>query len=221
MTKNMKAFLDMLAHSEIGPELLAISDNGYNVNVGSTPSHPILFDSYAAHPRKYIATVNSDAAGRYQEMGQYWEHYRRQLGLPDFGKDSQDRWAIQLINECRAVDLIESGHFEEAVHACKSRWASLPGAGYGQHENNMADLRAVYVKAGGGIAGVPRDVSIGARGSMVRLLQTTLAKKGYPVGLTDGDFGGKTDFALKSFQAANNIPATGIADAATWKAMGV
>ncbi|MCF3972008.1 lysozyme, partial [Pseudomonas aeruginosa] len=28
-------------------------------------------------------------------------------------------------------------------------WASLPGAGYGQHEHKLADLLAMYRKAGG------------------------------------------------------------------------
>jgi hypothetical protein len=42
MSPNLKAFLDMIAWSEIGPALLAKSDNGYNVCVGSTPEKPIL-----------------------------------------------------------------------------------------------------------------------------------------------------------------------------------
>lgn len=151
MTENMKAFLDMIAHSEIGPGLLAVSDNGYNVIVGSTPAAPILFDSYAAHPRKYIKAMNSDAAGRYQFMGQYWEHYRKQLLLPDFGHDSQDEWAIQLIRECGAIQMIEAGRFDDAVHACRSRWASFPAAGYNQHENSMDSLRSAYVAAGGSL----------------------------------------------------------------------
>lgn len=149
MTRNLKAFLDMLAFSEIGPALLAVSDNGYNVCVGSTPAHPILFASYAQHPRLYSASMNSDAAGRYQFMGRYWPHYRDQLQLPDFGHASQDRWAVQLIGECRAMADIDAGRFESAVHKCRSRWASLPGASYGQHENNIEALRRAYVKAGG------------------------------------------------------------------------
>jgi len=152
MSKNLKAFLDMLAFSEIGPDLLAVSDDGYNVIVGSTPSKPILFDDYSAHPKKYIASMNSDAAGRYQFMGRYWEHYRKQLSLPDFGHDSQDKWAVCLINECRALPLIESGQFDAAAHACRSRWASLPGAGYGQHENALTALRDAYTRAGGELA---------------------------------------------------------------------
>lgn len=152
MTKNMQAFLDMLAVSEIGPALLAISDNGYDVCVGSTPKKPILFKSYATHPKIRSVALNSDAAGRYQFMGRYWDHYKALLKLPDFGKASQDKWAIQLIKECRAIDDIEAGRFKEAVHKCRSRWASLPGAGYGQPENSMFALEAAYKAAGGTVA---------------------------------------------------------------------
>ena len=152
--QNLRAFLDMIAFSEIGPELLFLSDNGYNVIVGSTPKAPILFHSYAQHPRLYQKAMNSDAAGRYQFMGRYWEHYRDQLKLPDFGPESQDKWAIQLINECRAMPLILGGEFGAAVGACRSRWASLPGAGYGQHENGLDALKTAYTQAGGIIAEV-------------------------------------------------------------------
>lgn len=152
MTPNQKAFLDMIANSEIGPALLAVSDNGYNVLVGSTAQHPMLFQSYATHPRVHNAALNSDAAGRYQFMGRYWDHYRQQLGLPDFGHESQDRWALQLVRECGALDAIEAGHIELAIGKCASRWASLPGAGYGQHENKLDSLIAAYEQAGGNLA---------------------------------------------------------------------
>lgn len=150
--ENVGPFLDMIAASEIGAALLAASDDGYNVIVGSTPASPILFDDYGEHPRRYQKAQNSDAAGRYQFMGRYWLAYKTQLHLPDFGPESQDRWALQLIRECKALDLIRDGKFEDAVHACRSRWASLPGAGYGQHENSMDLLLAAYIKAGGGMA---------------------------------------------------------------------
>ncbi len=150
--RNIAAFLDMLAYSEIGPALLTGSDNGYNVIVGSTPANPILFTNYSQHPRQYQKAQNSDAAGRYQFMGRYWDHYKVQLALPDFGHDSQDKWAIQLIRECHAVQLIQEGRFPLAVEACRSRWASLPGAGYNQHENSLAALTDAYTQAGGSVA---------------------------------------------------------------------
>jgi muramidase (phage lysozyme) len=66
---NIKAYLDAVAWAEIGPRLLAQSDNGYNVCVGSTLAAPILFDSYDRHPMIRNKATNSDAAGRYQFMG--------------------------------------------------------------------------------------------------------------------------------------------------------
>lgn len=150
----MGAFLDMIAMSEIGYALLhnPATDDGYKVIVGSTPAHPILFEDYSRHPGRHIEALNSDAAGRYQVLGRYAAAYARQLALPDFGPVSQDRIALQLIRECHAVSLIEQGQFAHAVNACKSRWASLPGAGYGQHENQINNLQMAYLSAGGNLA---------------------------------------------------------------------
>ncbi len=149
---NRKAFLDMIAFSEIGKDLLAISDNGYNVIVGSTPKNPILFHSYADHPRQLIDLgrgLKSTAAGRYQILSRYYDAYKRQLILPDFSPISQDRIALQMIKECKAIADIDSGNIISAIKKCRSRWASLPGAGYGQHENNMESLLAYYGQARG------------------------------------------------------------------------
>lgn len=153
---NRKAFLDTIAWSEICPDLLALSDNGYNIIVGSTPKRPFLFDSYADHPRRpiYIPKIGnySTAAGRYQILARYFDAYKRLLALPDFGRESQDRIAMQMITECGALQSIDAGRLSDALLLCKSRWASLPGAGYGQHEQVLADLTRAYVTAGGILA---------------------------------------------------------------------
>lgn len=163
MTPNLKAFLDTIAVSEIGNELLALTENGYNVIVGSRPSMPLLFGSYRDHPRVRInlraddkrtpqnEDLTSTAAGRYQILARNFDAYKVLLGLKDFGLASQDAIATQMIRECRAMDDIEAGRFDEAVFKCRSRWASLPAAGYNQHENDIKDLRAAYLKAGGTI----------------------------------------------------------------------
>lgn len=152
ISRNVQAFLDTIAHSEIGPKLLSLSDNGYDVVVGSTPENPVLFKSYATHPKIRSQRFNSDAAGRYQFMGRYWDFYRNVLNIPDFGHESQDKWCIQLIKECHALDDVEAGRFDLAVKKCASRWASFPGAGYNQHENKMEDLRNAFTTAGGVLA---------------------------------------------------------------------
>lgn len=152
---NLRRFLNLIAWSEIGPKLLALSDNGYNVIVGSTPENPILFNDYSDHPRRKVYEENdswdhdgkedaSTAAGRYQILARYYDAYKKQLGLPDFGPASQDRIAIQLIKECKALDDIVAGRIRDAIIKCHSRWASFPGAGYGQHENKLEKLMEVF-----------------------------------------------------------------------------
>ena len=155
MTKNQKAFLDMIAWSEIGPALLATSDNGYNVIVGSTPEHPDLFTSYADHPRKLVklnARLWSTAAGRYQLIERYFDDYKRILHLPDFSPASQDAIALQQIRESRTLDAIEAGDLETAIQRCAHIWASLPGNTYQQHVNPIDNLKMAFQQAGGSLA---------------------------------------------------------------------
>lgn len=153
---NIGAFLDTIAFSEIGAELLAKSDDGYNVLVGSTAEAPTLFDSYADHPHKSVwlpkLGIYSTAAGRYQLLYRYWPAYKTQLGLQDFGKSSQDVVAMRQIKERGALLDVDAGRFDIAVEKCRPIWASLPGAGYGQHENNLDSLRVAFQNAGGQLA---------------------------------------------------------------------
>jgi muramidase (phage lysozyme) len=147
---NLRAFMDMIALSEIGAKLLAASDDGYNVLVGGQ-----LFSGYADHPRKLVritSVLSSTAAGRYQLLARYFNHYKAQLHLPDFSPDSQDAICLQQIREQHALTDIVAGNFEIAVQKVANIWASLPGSGYGQHENTMAHLRTAYLENGGMLA---------------------------------------------------------------------
>jgi muramidase (phage lysozyme) len=156
MNANRKAFLTMIAMSELGRGLISTSNQGYNVIVGSTVKKPILFNSYADHPRKLVNLpklgIKSTAAGRYQILARYYDAYKKTLKLPDFSPQSQDKIAIQLLKECKALDDIDAGRFDDAVRKCRSRWSSLPGSPYGQHTNKLDDLRMAYVNAGGVVA---------------------------------------------------------------------
>lgn len=147
MNQNLRAFLDMIAASE---GTRGHGDDGYNVIVGGD-----LFTGYADHPRKLVVLNNrglkSTAAGRYQVLARYWDVYRLLLKLPDFSPASQDAVASQMIREQGAMSDVLAGRFSMAVYKCRRIWASLPGAGYGQHENELADLRAIYVGAGGDV----------------------------------------------------------------------
>ena len=158
MNSNRKAFLDMLAVSEGTSTSKVTKCNGYDVIVIGTDGVHELITDFSTHPfanglrpSKVFNSKGekSSASGRYQFMKKDWNHYRDLLNLPDFGAESQDKWALQLIKECRALPAIDAGNFDEAVYLCRKIWASLPGAGYGQHENKIEKLRNAYLAAGG------------------------------------------------------------------------
>ncbi len=147
--KNRKAFLDMIAWSE-GTSTIKESDNGYNVLVGGE-----LFHSYIDHPRRLVkitSKLKSTAAGRYQLLSRYYDHYKKLLNLSGFYPDCQDDIAIQQIKECRALDDVDEGNIEKAIEKCSNIWASFPGNNYGQHQQKISDLLAVYTEAEGTLA---------------------------------------------------------------------
>lgn len=149
--QNVVAFLDMIAWSE-GTDngRQPTKNSGYDVIVGGS-----LFSDYSDHPRKLIALpklgIKSTAAGRYQLLSRYFDAYRKQLKLNDFSPLSQDLIALQQIKERKALQFIQAGQFQEAVRRVSNIWASLPGAGYGQHEHKIANLQAAYQRAGGAV----------------------------------------------------------------------
>lgn len=67
---------------------------------------------------------------------------------------------------------------------------------------------------------LPEDIVLetlqkGDKGDDVKNMQTMLVEMGYLNGTPDGDFGGKTESAVKAYQEAMGLEATGIADEAT------
>ncbi len=148
LSPNMSAFLDMIAFSEGTADH---GDDGYNVIVGGS-----LFNNYDDHPRELIDLprlgIKSTAAGRYQLLARYYDAYKSQLDLPDFSPESQDAIAVKQIHERGAIDDIDEGRFAVAVSKVHNIWASLPGAGYQQHENTIERLQEAYERAGGVVA---------------------------------------------------------------------
>lgn len=157
--RNEAAFLDMLAYAEG----VAPGAAGYRTLFGGQ-----LFDNgFADHPR--IAKQFTDragrklwtsAAGRYQFMAvspipggstrvDTWGTLQRRLGLPDFGPESQDRAALELVRERGALLDVQAGRLAQAIAKCAPVWASLPGAGYAQAERKLSTLVAQFSAAGG------------------------------------------------------------------------
>lgn len=60
---------------------------------------------------------------------------------------------------------------------------------------------------------------LGSKSDDVRTLQTSLRAFGFYQGAVDGDFGPKTDAAVRAFQAARELVVDGIVGPATWTAV--
>lgn len=147
--QNVLAFLDMLAWSELGADILRQSDDGYNVIVGSLPGRLITFDNYAQHPNRLIKLprygIASTAAGRYQLLHRTWQAIVRVYGFKGrFIPEAQDLAAVKLLTECKALPAIKAGRIADAIALAAPIWASLPGAGYGQREHELANLLEIY-----------------------------------------------------------------------------
>lgn len=159
ISKNLKAFLQMLKYSEGTSTSSATKCDGYDVIVTGVDGKAEVFTNFSDHPfaggrkSKVINSkgLTSNAAGAYQFMLHDWAHYKALLKLPDFSPASQDKWCIQLIRERSALALIEAGQITQAIAKCRNLWASLPGAGYGQHENALTKLLNYYQKVGGAL----------------------------------------------------------------------
>jgi putative chitinase len=91
-------------------------------------------------------------------------------------------------------------------------------------QNGFNDRKDFLAKAKAALQVVPGPLPprptlrSGDQGDDVTALQTRLRLSGARIG-ADGDFGGGTEGALKQFQQGHGLPATGIADEATWAAL--
>jgi hypothetical protein len=82
--------------------------------------------------------------------------------------------------------------------------------------------QAVYPVAGWDGAGLPTLPTIrrGAKGDVVRTLQMALNNNGHKL-VVDGDFGQKTDAAVRAFQKAKGLVVDGVVGQRTWKTLGL
>ena len=87
--------------------------------------------------------------------------------------------------------------------------------------NGLHDRRILTARALSALGGMARRPALrrGAEGAGVLQLQQRLSERGFLPGAIDGDFGPKTEKALKAFQTDAGIGITGRADEATWEAL--
>ena len=148
--KQLQAFRDMLAYSEgtDKPQVQYSRNRGYDVIVGGH-----LLTDYSKHPRVLVPLpklgIKSTAAGRYQMIWPTWSVLARRLKLTDFSAHSQDLACDELLRECHADRFLLAGRFDEACHAARNIWASLPGSAAGQRTEKLDTLREIFRAAGG------------------------------------------------------------------------
>jgi peptidoglycan hydrolase-like protein with peptidoglycan-binding domain len=85
---------------------------------------------------------------------------------------------------------------------------------------------SIFINTAKEVSGVPsswpgQNLTIGSRGSSVRMLQEQLNRiaqvySAIPTLAVDGVYGTRTAAAVKAFQQIFNLPATGVVDLATW-----
>jgi peptidoglycan hydrolase-like protein with peptidoglycan-binding domain len=69
------------------------------------------------------------------------------------------------------------------------------------------------------VPAIPRTLRLGDSGQEVKVLQMKLNKVGANL-LVDGQFGPRTDQAVRTFQTVKNITPDGVVGPETWAALG-
>lgn len=156
---NRTAFLAMIGWSEGTRTSPLTQRDGYDVIVTGLTG-PEVFTDFSDHPFAHgrapkainRSGLESTASGRYQLLLRWWAPYKASLNLPDFSSASQDAVALQQIRERGALPLIDGGNIQLAIQRCANLWASFPGAGYAQPEQQLDRLIVAFVAAGGKVA---------------------------------------------------------------------
>jgi muramidase (phage lysozyme) len=124
----VRRFLDVISAAE------GTDTNGYSTAFGGGK-----LESLADHPRQLANFTQTDgkanktsAAGRYQFLQGTWDDVAKNLNLPDFGPESQDIAAVELLRRNGALPALLADDYETAVQKSGSTWASLPSSPYAQ-----------------------------------------------------------------------------------------
>ena len=191
--------------------------------------------------RKQPGNPNSSALGRYQIVGKTMRGLQSKRGLPGstlFSPQTQDRFCVDLILECG-----------RNAQRFGSTWASLksvsPDKIYAAYDKDGTTMKPIPSQP---IVNIPPDLwtavaewlrssasasstapsdtdgdwpalRLRDSGDGVERLQNLLNELKYYNGGADGKFGTLTRDALAAFQLDNGLPATGVADANTWRAL--
>lgn len=133
---------------------------GYRHTIGNLAEHPAVSGEWSGEKLPDGMCIRagfgpgcvSTAAGAYQLIKPTWKRVRDRLQLQDFGPQSQDAAAVELIRSRGALEDVRAGRFAAAVDKVRNEWASLPGNYAGQGQRSTDTLAAWYAGAGGTFA---------------------------------------------------------------------
>lgn len=138
---NVRQFLDVISQAE--------GTTGYDTAFGGG-----TMPSLADHPRQLHSFTQTDgkanktsAAGRYQFLQGTWDDVAGKLGLTDFGPESQDIAAVELLRRNGALDAVLKGDFDTGVKRSGTTWASLPSSPYAQPKRSEGFVSNALNKA--------------------------------------------------------------------------
>lgn len=138
---NVRQFLDVISQAE--------GTTGYDTAFGGG-----TIASLDDHPRKLHDFTQTDgkanktsAAGRYQFLQGTWDDVAGKLGLTDFGPQSQDIAAVELLRRNGALEPLLAGDFDTAVKKSGTTWASLPSSPYAQPKRSDGFIANALNKA--------------------------------------------------------------------------
>lgn len=138
---NVRRFLDVIAQAE--------GTTGYDTAFGGG-----TIPSLADHPRQLHSFTQTDgranktsAAGRYQFLQGTWDDVAGRLGLTDFGPQSQDIAAVELLRRNGSLEPLLQGDFQTALDRSGTTWASLPSSPYAQPKRSPGFIAGALDKA--------------------------------------------------------------------------
>ncbi|HEX8576825.1 MAG TPA: hypothetical protein VF677_11080, partial [Flavobacterium sp.] len=146
----IRAFMRLIMVKE--SERIAVSrgNSPYETNVGGLSFIKDYKKDYSTHPRVYVKSADSTAAGAYQILGWVYDQlngweidrktyrktgvyvekkdYVKKYKLPDFSPLSQDKLCLILLKHYRkgSIEAIISNNINKALDITSFEWASLP-----------------------------------------------------------------------------------------------
>ncbi|CAB3955833.1 hypothetical protein LMG7053_04820 [Achromobacter ruhlandii] len=145
--QRVRRFLDAIGSAE------GTDTHGYNTAFGGGK-----LDSLADHPRQLHDFTQTDgtpnktsAAGRYQFLQSTWDDLAKSLNLPDFGPESQDIGAVELLRRNGALPAVLAGDYDTAIKKSGATWASLPSSPYAQPKRSAGFMANALDKAAAAI----------------------------------------------------------------------